>query len=171
MRGLAGVLIVALFAGVFYKYYWSNLQSTGAATPAQVLDIVGVKNDLMGIAMAERAYSAEHGTYASLDELISSDQLIMKSTTHNGYTYSVDTGNQTFRAIAHCPTTTNPGCIDLMVDESMEVQALVFSSDPHESVPASSDSHESAPGSSDSHESVPDTSDSHESVPGFSGSH
>jgi hypothetical protein len=123
MRSLAGLLIVALFAGVVYKYYWSSLQSTGAATPAQVIDIVGVKNDLLGIATAERAYSAEHGTYASLDELISSDQLIMKSTSHNGYTFTVETGDQTFRAIARCPTATNPSCTSLMVDESMEVQA------------------------------------------------
>ncbi len=123
MRSLAGLLIVALFAGVVYKYYWSSLPSTGAATPADVIDIVGVKNDLMGIAQAERAYSAEHGTYASLEELISGDQLIMKSTTHNGYTYSVDTADQTFRAIAHCPEETNPGCTSLMIDESMEVQA------------------------------------------------
>jgi hypothetical protein len=123
MRSLAGLLIVALFAGVFYKYYWSNLQSTGASTPGEILDVVGVKNDLLGIAQAERAYSAEHGTYASLDELISSDALIMKSTSHNGYTFSVETGDQTFRAIAHCPEATNPGCTSLMIDESMEVQA------------------------------------------------
>jgi hypothetical protein len=123
MRSLAGLLMVALFAGVVNKYYWSSLQSTGAATPADVIDIVGVKNDLVGIATAERAYSAEHGTYVSLDELISSDALIMKSTSHNGYTYSVETGDQTFRAIAHCPAATNPGCTSLMIDESMEVQA------------------------------------------------
>src|SRR5271168_4827663 len=142
MRGLAGLLVVALFAGVLYKYYFANLQVAGSATPADVIDIVGVKNDLLGIAMAERAYSAEHGTYASLDELISSDQLIMKSTTHNGYTYSVDTGNQTFRAIAHCPEETNPGCTSLMVDETMEVQAEPASSDSRESVPDNSDSRE-----------------------------
>jgi hypothetical protein len=123
MRGVTGLLIVALFAGVFYKYYWSNLQSTGASTPAEILDVVGVKNDLLGIAQAERAYSAEHGTYASLDELISSDALIMNSTSHNGYTFSAETGDQTFRAIAHCPEETNPGCTSLMIDESMEVQA------------------------------------------------
>jgi len=123
MRGLAGLLVVALFAGVLYKYYFANLQVAGSATPADVIDIVGVKNDLLGIATAERAYSAEHGTYASLDELISSDALIMASTSHNGYTYFVETGNQTFRAIAHCPAATRPGCTDLMVDESMEVQA------------------------------------------------
>jgi len=123
MRGLAGLLVVALFAGVLYKYYFANLQVAGSATPADVIDIVGVKNDLLGIATAERAYSAEHGTYASLDELISSDALIMASTSHNGYTYFVETGDQTFRAIAHCPAATRPGCTDLMVDESMEVQA------------------------------------------------
>jgi hypothetical protein len=123
MKSLAGLLIVALFAGLFYKYYWSNLQSAGAATPGEVIDIVGIKNDLVGIAMAERAYAAEHGTYASLDELISSDQLSMKLTSHNGYTFSVETGNQQFRAIAHCPAATNPHCTSLMIDESMEVQA------------------------------------------------
>jgi hypothetical protein len=108
---------------VLYKYYFANLQVAGGATPARVIDIVGVKNDLMGIARAERAYSAEHGSYASLDELISSDELIMKSSSHNGYTFSVETGEQTFRAIAHCPATTSPGCTDLMIDQSMEVQA------------------------------------------------
>src|SRR5271156_4638234 len=123
MRGLAGLLVVALFAGVLYKYYFANLQVAGSATPADVIDIVGVKNDLLGIATAERAYSAEHGTYASLDELISSDALIMASTSHNGYTYFVETGDQTFRAIARCPAATHPGCTDLVVDESMEVQA------------------------------------------------
>src|SRR3984885_8728744 len=123
MRSLAGLLVVALFAGLLYKYYFANLNVAGSATPSDVIDIVGVKNDLLGIATAERAYSAEHGTYASLDELISSEALIMKSTSHNGYTYSVETGDQTFRAIAHCPAATSPGCTDLEVDESMEVRA------------------------------------------------
>ena len=123
MKSLAGLLIVALLAALVYKYYFSSLQSAGTGTPAQTIDIVGVKNDLLGIATAERAYSAEHGTYASLDELISSEALIMKSTSHNGYTYSVETGDQTFRAIAHCPAATSPGCTDLEVDESMEVRA------------------------------------------------
>ena len=123
MKSLAGLLIVAVLAGLVYKYYFASLQSAGTGTPAQTIDIVGVKNDLLGIAMAERTYSTEHGSYASLDELISSDQLIMKSTSHNGYTFSVETGDQTFRAIAHCPATTRPGCTDLEIDESMEVKA------------------------------------------------
>jgi hypothetical protein len=123
MKSLAGLLIVALLAALVYKYYFSSLQSAGTGTPAQTIDIVGVKNDLLGIAQAERAYQAEHGSYTSLDELISSGELTMKRTGRNGYTYSVETSDQSFRAIAHCPPATYPGCSNYAVDRSMEVQA------------------------------------------------
>jgi hypothetical protein len=123
MKSLAGLLIVALLAALVYKYYFSSLQSAGTGTPAQTIDIVGVKNDLIGIAQAERAHQAEHGSYTSLDALISSGELTMKQTSRNGYTYTVETTDQTFRAIAHCPTATFPSCGNYAVDQSMEVQA------------------------------------------------
>ncbi len=123
MKSLAGLLVVALLAALVYKYYFSSLQSAGTGTPAQTIDIVGVKNDLIGIAQAERAHQAEHGSYASLDELMSSGELTMRQTSRKGYTYSVETSDQTFRAIAHCPTGTFPGCSNYAVDQSMEVQA------------------------------------------------
>jgi hypothetical protein len=123
MKSLAGLLVVALLAALVYKYYFSSLQSAGTGTPAQTIDIVGVKNDLIGIAQAERAHQAEHGSYASLDELRSSGELTMRQTSRKGYTYSVETSDQTFRAIAHCPTATFPGCSNYAVDQSMEVQA------------------------------------------------
>jgi hypothetical protein len=123
MKSLAGLLVVALIVGVAYKYYFSKLESEGTGTPQQTIDIVGVKNDLLGIAQAERAYQAEHGSYASLDELISSNELTMKRSSRDGYTYSVETSDQTFRAIAHCPAATSPGCSNFAVDQSMQVQA------------------------------------------------
>jgi hypothetical protein len=122
MKSLAGLLIVALLAALVYKYYFSSLQSAGTGTPAQTIDIVGVKNDLIGIAQAERAHQAMQGSYTSLDALISSGELTMKQTGRNGYTYSVETTDQSFRAIAHCPTATFPGCSNYAVDQSMEVQ-------------------------------------------------
>src|SRR5271170_3862214 len=124
MKSMIGLLVVALIAGVIYKFYFSRMQDSGmgAATPAQTIDVVGVKNDLLGIAQAERANLAEHGSYASLDDLISSGELTMKRSSRNGYTYTVETGDQTFRAIAHCPTATYPGCSNFVVDQSMEVQ-------------------------------------------------
>jgi hypothetical protein len=123
MKSLAGLLIVALLAALVYKYYFSSLQSAGTGTPAQTIDVVGVKNDLISIARAERAHQAQNGSYTSLDQLISSGELTMKQTSRNGYTYSVETSDQSFRAIAHCPTATFPGCSNYAVDQSMEVQA------------------------------------------------
>jgi len=123
MKSLLGLLVVALIVGVAYKYYFSKLESEGTGTPQQTIDVVGVKNDLLGIAQAERAHQAQNGSYTSLDQLIYSGELTMRRTSRDGYTYSVETGNQTFRAIAHCPTATYPGCSDFAVDQSMEVQA------------------------------------------------
>jgi hypothetical protein len=125
MRSLLGILAVALIAVLAYKFYFSQMQSagTGTATPAQAIDIVGVKNDLVGIAQAERAYQAEHGSYASMDELTSSGALTMKKSGRDGYTYDVQTFDSSFRAIAHCPAATSPGCTSFAIDPSMEVQA------------------------------------------------
>jgi hypothetical protein len=124
MRSMIGLLVVALIAVLMYRFYFSKMQNSGAvvATPAQTIDVVGVKNDLLGIAQAERAYQAEHGSYASFDELTSSGALTMKRASRDGYTYDVETSASGFRAIAHCPTATMPGCSSWAVDQSMEVQ-------------------------------------------------
>ncbi|HKN60178.1 MAG TPA: hypothetical protein VJW93_03310 [Candidatus Acidoferrales bacterium] len=124
MKSMIGLLVVALIAGLIYKFYFTRMQSSGvgASTPAQTIDVVGVKNDLIGIAQAERAYQAEHGSYASLDDLISSGGLTMKKTARDGYTYDVETSPATFRAVAHCPVATSPGCQNYSVDQTMEVE-------------------------------------------------
>lgn len=126
MGRIIGLLVVALIAVLMYKFYFAKLQSsgTGATTPTQTIDVVGVKNDLLGIAQAERAYQAEHGSYVSLDELTSSGALAMKKTGRDGYTYDVEPSTATFRAIAHCPAATNPGCTSWAVDQTMEVQPV-----------------------------------------------
>jgi hypothetical protein len=123
LGSLIGLLVVALIAGMIYKSYFQGLQASGATTPAQTINIVGVKNDLIGIAQAERAYQAEHGTYASLDDLTSSGALTMKSTSRDGYAYDVDFSAQTFRAFTRCPVASQPGCQNWSVDQTMEVQS------------------------------------------------
>jgi hypothetical protein len=122
LGSLIGLLVVALIAGMIYKFYFTRLQATGAATPVQTINMVGVKNDLIGIAQAERAYQAEHGTYASLSDLTSSGSLTMKSGGRDGYTYDVDFAADHFRAFTRCPVATQPGCQNWSVDQGMEVQ-------------------------------------------------
>jgi hypothetical protein len=123
MRSLGGfiaLIVVALIGGLIYKYSLSSVQSTAAATPFQTIDGVGARNDLLSIAQAERAYQAEHGKYASMDDLISSGEMSMRKT-RQGYTYDVDTSDEGFRATARC-TPEAQGCQSYVVDQTMSVQ-------------------------------------------------
>ncbi len=122
LGGLVGLLAVALIAGLVYKYYLSQPVGPGTATPVEAIDITGVKNDLVAIAQAERMYQAEHGSYASLDELTTSGAMTMKRSGRSGYTYEAETSDQGFRVIARCPAATAPGCSSYAIDQSMEVR-------------------------------------------------
>jgi hypothetical protein len=117
MKGMLGILVVALISLLAYKYYFANAHSDGTGTPAQTINIVGVKNDLIALAQAE------HGGFASLDDLTSNGALAMQNRSRQGYTYDIENTSNGFRAIAHCPAATNPGCTDYFVDQTMEVQA------------------------------------------------
>jgi hypothetical protein len=122
MGSIVGLLIVAAIALLAYKFYFSQSQSSGTATPMQTINVVGVKNDLVAIAQAERAYQIEHASYASLDELISSGAMTMAKRGRDGYTYEIETSSEGFHVVAHCPVATNPGCSNYAIDQNMEIQ-------------------------------------------------
>jgi hypothetical protein len=118
--GLIGLILAAGIALMVYKYYLSPAQSPGVAKPEQTIDGVGAQNDLLGIAQAERAYQAEHGKYASMDELTSSGAMTMKKDGRAGYTYEVDASDNGFRATARCDAAQS--CQNYAVDQTMAVQ-------------------------------------------------
>jgi hypothetical protein len=120
LGSLVGLLVVAAIVMVVYKYYLSPAQSPGVATPVRTIDAVGVQNDLLGIAQAERAFQAEHGKYASMDELTSSGAMEMKKAVRAGYTYEVDASEDSFVATARCGSV--QGCQNYAVDQTMMVQ-------------------------------------------------
>jgi hypothetical protein len=122
LGSLVGLLVVALIAGLIYKNYIEKVQSTSGMTPVQTINMVGVKNDLLAIAQAERAYQAEHGSYVSLGDLKTSGALTMTSTSRDGYVYDMDTSADGFRVFTICPVATNPGCQNWAVDQTMEVR-------------------------------------------------
>lgn len=122
MKSLAGTLVVLVISLLVYKYYFGKAESDGTGTPAQTINTVGVKNDLIAIAQAERAYQAEHGSYASVDDLTSSGAVTFEKRGRQGYTYEIQNSAGGFRVVAHCRSATNPGCPDFFIDQSMEVQ-------------------------------------------------
>jgi hypothetical protein len=122
LGGMVGLLIFALIGVLMYKFYVSKNDATGAGTPTQQIDSIGVRTDLLGIAKAESTYQVEHNTYTSLDELVSSGALSMKKSSRDGWTYDVQPSDYTFLVIAHCPTTKRSGCTDLEIDQTMEIR-------------------------------------------------
>jgi hypothetical protein len=125
MRSIAGVaaLLVGALVGLFvYRSSLTQSQVTGAATPAQTINIIGIKNDLLSIAEAERAYQAENSSVASLDELVSSGEMSMKKSGRDGYTYEIEPSGEGFRVIARCSAAV-AGCTNYTIDQTMEIRA------------------------------------------------
>ena len=123
LGGIIGLVVTLLIGGLIYKYYFTqSTAGTGVAAPAQAIDVAGVKTDLISIAQSERVYQTGHGSYASLDELVSSGAMSMAKPGRDGYTYDVETSADGFNVVAHCPSATSPGCANFSIDQTMEIQ-------------------------------------------------
>ena len=115
MRGAFGLLslIVAVAIGMFIYSRQAQSVSGSApnANPETTINVVGVK---------ERAFNADQGRYASLEELTSGKYMTIRSE-RPPYAYSVDVTGSSFRVNAE---TSAPGAPPhLWVDESMVVQS------------------------------------------------
>lgn len=114
--------IVAMAIGMYLYAVQVKTMTPGAGRSgsADMATITGVKNDLIGIANAERGYLASQGKYASLDELISGNYLTIKGE-RPPYIYDVQTSENSFRATATRTTEGSPA--QLSITESMQLQA------------------------------------------------
>lgn len=91
MKALAAILVSAAVAYAVFHYYFQKMPVTDEGTaPTQAITLTGVRNDLLQIAQAERAYIALNSNCVSLDELISSNSLSVPRSGRDGYTYSVE---------------------------------------------------------------------------------
>jgi hypothetical protein len=124
MKGAFGILatVISMAIGVYiYSLQVKTLTpDAGPSNACEVANITGVKNDLIGIANAERGYLASQGHYASLDELISGNYISIKGE-RPPYIYDIETNSGSFRATA---TRTMKGApAQLWITETMQVQA------------------------------------------------
>src|ERR1700739_4853913 len=100
MRSLIGLVFTLAVIFVGYKRFFSQLSSTGAgggASAVRSVEVTGVENDLVAIAQSERMYQAEHGSYASLEELHSSGAMAVAKTGREGYRYEAEASGNSFR--------------------------------------------------------------------------
>ncbi|MGA7560336.1 MAG: hypothetical protein WCF61_13685 [Terriglobales bacterium] len=119
--GFVGTVVTLAIGMYIYSLQVKTLNpGAGNGSSEEFATITGVKNDLIGIANAERGYLASQGKYASLDELISGNYLTIKAE-RPPYTYDVETTSGSFRATATRNTKGSPA--QLWITETMQVQA------------------------------------------------
>ena len=119
--GFVGTIVTMAIAMYIYSLQVKTLTpSGGSGNPEEVATIIGVKNDLIGIANAERGYLATQGRYASLDELSSGNYISIKGE-RPPYIYDVEITSGSFRATA--TRTTKGAPAQLWITETMQVQA------------------------------------------------
>src|ERR1700693_970504 len=117
--GFVGTIIVMAVAMYIYSLQLKNVSTPGGgSTPAGTANVVGVKNDLISIANAERGYYATEQTYASLDELVSATSIPIK-TQRPPYTYDIETTSSGFRVTATRDGAGGPA--QFWIDETMQV--------------------------------------------------
>ena len=125
--GFIGLLIVL---GIGAYIYMRQAQSvtpgggvTGGATPLSTIDVLGVKNDLIALANAERRHVATEGKYASIDELRSNGDISMPTNHRGPYEYSAETTESGFRITATYSGPPAPGVPQtLSIDETLQVK-------------------------------------------------
>jgi hypothetical protein len=124
MKKAAGLLGLVIALGVGYYIFKAQMTTgpTGGAPPKEVIDVVGVKNDLLAIGQAERMYLASHGTYASIDQLQQDGALQFSGSDRRGYHYAAEvTGGEHFRITATPADPAKEGWPTLTIDDTMQV--------------------------------------------------
>ena len=119
--GFLGTVITLAIGMYIYSLQVKTLTpGAGSGNPEEAATIPGVKNDLIGIANAERGYLASQGKYASLGELTAGNYLTIKGE-RPPYVYDVEVTDSSFRATA--TRTTKGAPAQLWITENMQVQA------------------------------------------------
>ena len=119
--GFMGTIITMAIGMYIYSAQVKTLTPGSASgNPEDVATVTGVKNDLIGIANAERAYVASQGKYASLEQLMAGNFLTIRGE-RPPYIYDVETTPAGFRATA--TRTTKGAPAQLWITETMQVEA------------------------------------------------
>jgi hypothetical protein len=86
------------------------------------VDLIGVRNDLLAIAQAERSHAATQGGYVSIEALRSQGDLAMTRDNRGPYNYSAEISDGSFRILATYSGPENSGMPKtLSVDQTMQI--------------------------------------------------
>jgi hypothetical protein len=116
-------LLIAVVIGAYLYTEQAKSASREAGNPKATVDVIGVRMDLVNMAQAERSYYAREGHYASLDDLRSSGDLLVRNDHRGFYSYSADYGDSNFTITASYSGPPNPDApASLSIDQEMQVK-------------------------------------------------
>lgn len=116
-------LIVVVAAGAYiYMRQTQSVMTAGTKSPTATVDLIGVRNDLLSIAQAERSHAAMQGAYVSIDALRSQGELVMERNNRGPYSYSAEISDSSFRVVATYTGPENSGMPKTMsIDQTMQI--------------------------------------------------
>lgn len=123
-RAFSFVALLAVLAvgSWYYMRQTQDVMSAGTTSPTATVDLIGVRNDLLAMAQAERSHAAIKGSYVSLDELRSDGDLTMQRDRRGPYTYSAEVTDTSFRILATYSGPEKSGLPkSLTIDQTMQV--------------------------------------------------
>ena len=120
--GFVGLLLALGVGGYLYTHQGGGEQAAPATKTT--VDVIGVKNDLISIANAERGYMALEGKYGTIEELVQKRSLSVAPSGRPGYTYSSEAnGAAGFRIVATYDGPPDTGAPQrISIDETMQVK-------------------------------------------------
>jgi hypothetical protein len=120
--GFLTLIAVVAVGAYVYMRQTQSVMTAGTGSPTATVDLIGVRNDLLAIAQAERSHAAMQGSYASIETLRSQGELTMDRNNRGPYNYSAEVSDSAFRIVATYSGPENSGMPkSLSIDQSMQV--------------------------------------------------
>ncbi len=120
--GFISLIVVVGIGAFIYMRQTQGVTSADTSNPTATVDLIGVRNDLLAIAQAERNHAATQGSYISIDALRSQGELTMTRDNRGPYNYSAEVSDSSFRIVATYSGPTTSGMPKtLSVDQTMQV--------------------------------------------------
>jgi hypothetical protein len=119
-------LFAAVAAGAYLYSHQAQsiLSSTNTSAPGATVNVIGIQNDLLALANAERRHFAQEGKYVSLDELSSSGDISWKANSRGPCAYNASVAETSFRITATCSGQAAPGTPrTFSIDETMQTHS------------------------------------------------
>src|SRR5947209_12377738 len=120
--GFISLIVVVGIGAYIYMHQTQSVMPAGTSNPTGTVDLIGVRNDLLAIAQAERSHAATQGSYVSIEALRSQGDLTMTRDNRGPYNYSAEISDGSFRILATYSGPESSGMPKtLSVDQSMQV--------------------------------------------------